>query len=87
MVNIFIIVGFRGGDRPNRPPPGSAPDSQSHINNGFFRLVEPLLLLLFTQYETTWITATSSHCLITLPSKTSVFKSHMGQNAYSIAVT
>jgi len=40
------------------------------------------LMLLFTQYKTTGLTIISNHCLAALPAKTSVFSSHMRQNAY-----
>jgi len=32
-------------------------------------------MLLFTQYETTWLTAISSHCLAALPTNVSTFNS------------
>jgi len=34
------------------------------------------LMLLFTQYKSTWLTAISSHCLTTLLAKMSAFNSH-----------
>jgi len=44
-----------------------------------------LLMLLFTQCKTTWLTAVSSHCLAALgylPRRMSAFNSHMLQNTY-----
>jgi len=37
------------------------------------------LMLLFTQYETTWLAAISSYCIAALPAKMSAFNSHMRQ--------
>jgi len=31
-MNKVIFVGFKGGDRPNCPPPGSAPGLKIHLN-------------------------------------------------------
>jgi len=44
-----------------------------------------LLILLFTQYEATWLTAIGSHCLVALPAKFFVFNSHM-QCWYSVVM-